>query len=63
MEGATGMDAIYTLLTGFGTAMTSIWSSVITWIMASGHELALVGVLAWLFIMGVGGLRRLITGI
>lgn len=46
-----------------GSGMLGIWQSVIDFIMASGNEITLLGVFAWLFVMGVGGIRKLITGI
>lgn len=57
------MSAIYTGLTAFSTAMMSIWQSVITFISTEGNEISLIGVFAFLFVMGVKGIRSLITGV
>ena len=57
------MTAIYTALTAFANAMISIWSSVVTFVTTSGNEIALIGVFAFLFVLGVKGIRSLITGV
>lgn len=63
MEGAATMEAIYTGLTAFGTAMIGIWGEVVEFLMTPGNSLALIGVWAFLFVMAVGGIRKLITGV
>jgi len=45
-----------------GSGMLGIWQAVLNFMTATGNELCLLGVLAWLFVMGVGGLRRMVTG-
>ena len=46
-----------------GTGMLGIWQAVIDFITASGNEICLLGILAWLFVMGVGSIRRMVTGV
>lgn len=46
-----------------GSGILGIWSSVVEFIMASGNEIVLLGVFAWLFVLGVGSIRKLITGV
>lgn len=48
---------------GAGTGMLGIWQAVVDFVTASGNEICLLGVFAWLFIMGVGSIRRMITGV
>lgn len=67
------MEALMTMLMTFvgapgagataGSGMLGIWQLVINFVMAEGNEIALLGVFAWLFVMGVGGIRKLVTGI
>lgn len=57
------MTAIYTALTAFAAAMIGIWQEVVDFLMTTGNEIALIGVFAFLFVMGVGGIRKLITGV
>lgn len=59
----TFADLIGTFLPAFGSAMISVWQTVVTFLMKSGNEIALIGVFAFLFVMGVGGIRKLITGV
>ena len=46
-----------------GSGMLGIWSAVVEFVMASGNEIVLLGVFAWLFVLGVGSIRKLITGV
>lgn len=57
------MATIYTSLTAFAAAMIGIWQEVVDFLMTTGNEIALIGVFAFLFVMGVGGIRKLITGV
>lgn len=41
----------------------SIWQSIITFIMAEANRITLLSVTAWLFVVGVGGVRKLVTGV
>lgn len=65
MEGAatSGMTAIYTGLTAFASAMMGVWGSVVEFISKPANDIALIGVFAFLFVMGVKGIRSLITGV
>ena len=56
-------SAVLGFLTGFANAIMNIWSSVITFVTTSGNEIALIGVFAFLFVLGVKGIRSLITGV
>ena len=67
------MESIMTALVTFvgtpgsgeaaGQGMLGIWSNVVEFITTSGNEICLLGVFAWLFVLGVGSIRRLITGV
>lgn len=46
-----------------GSGMLGIWQAVVNFITASGNEICLLGVFAWLFIMGVGSIRKMVTGV
>lgn len=46
-----------------GSGMLGIWSAVVKFVMTSGNEIVLLGVFAWLFVLGVGSIRKLITGV
>lgn len=59
----TFADLIGTNLTAFAAAMLKIWQVVVTFLMTAGNQIALIGVFAFLFVMGVGGIRKLITGV
>lgn len=50
-------------LTSFSSGILGIWQAVVGFVMANGNEIALIGVFAWLFITGVGSIRRMVTGI
>lgn len=54
------MTAIFTLLTSFAASMMDIWQEVITFLTTTGNEIALVGLIAWLFVMATGGILRLV---
>lgn len=49
---------------GYGTQVINFmfggWTSAIEWLTASGHELSLIGLFAWLAVFAVGGLLRII---
>lgn len=46
-----------------GSGMMGVWQAVVDFVTASGNEIALIGTVAFLFVMGVGGIRKLITGV
>lgn len=46
-----------------GSGMLGIWQAVLNFVTADGNGIARLGVYAWLFVMGVGGIRKLITGV
>lgn len=67
------MANLMTMLTAFvgspgtdaagGTGMMGVWQAVVDFVTASGNEISLIGTVAFLFVMGVGGIRKLITGV
>lgn len=46
-----------------GSGMLGVWQSVLDFVTISGNAMARLGIYAWLFVMGVGGIRKLVTGI
>lgn len=45
------------------SGMLGIWQAVLDFVTTPANGIARLGVYAWLFVMGVGGIRKLITGI
>lgn len=45
------------------TLLTDVGSDLITWITASGHEIALIPIISFLVVMFVGAIRKLIKGV
>lgn len=62
MPEVSAMD--FSTVLGYGNDVIEFmfggWSSAITWLTATGHELALIGLFAWLAVFAVGGLLRII---
>lgn len=56
----TGMAAVLTTLTSVGTSLLAIMGNVVTWIMAEGHELALISFGVIFFYTAIASLRRII---
>lgn len=46
-----------------GSGMLNIWQSVVGFVTTEGNAICRLGIYAWLFVMGVGGIRKLITGV
>lgn len=57
------MATILGYVSTFATTVFSIGSDLITWITATGHEIALVGLVMFLLVAAVGIIRRLIKGV
>lgn len=54
------MSAVLALLTSFASSMLAIWGDVVEFITTSGNEICLVGLIAWLFVMGTSGILRIV---
>lgn len=50
-------------LSTFSGGILGVWQVVVNFVTATGHEIALISVFAWLFVLGVGAIRRQITGV
>lgn len=50
-------------LSTFGGGILGVWQVVVNFVTATGNEIALISVFAWLFVLGVGAIRRQITGV
>lgn len=50
-------------VTQLATTIFSVGNSLVTWITAEGHEIALIPIAAWLVIMAIGAIRRLVKGV
>lgn len=46
-----------------GDGMLGVWQKVLNFVTIEGNAMARLGIYAWLFVMGVGGIRKLVTGI
>lgn len=57
------MSAILGYVTTFATSVFTIGSSLVTWLTAEGHEIALLGVVMMLVVTAIGIIRRLIKGV
>lgn len=56
----TGMAAVLATLTSVGTSILTVMGDLVTWIMASGHELALISFGVIFFYTAIAALRRII---
>lgn len=50
-------------LSTFSSGILGVWQSILNFVIATGHEIVLISVFAWLFVLGVGSIRRQITGV
>lgn len=57
------MATILGYVSDFATTIFSIGSSLVTWITATGHEIVLIPLVAWLVVLGIGAIRKLIKGV
>lgn len=54
------MASVLATLTSVGTSLLAIMGNVVTWIMAEGHELALISFGVIFFYTAIASLRRII---
>lgn len=57
------MATILGFVSDLATTIFSIGSSLVTWITATGHEIVLIPIVAWLVVLGIGAIRKLIKGV
>lgn len=55
--------SITQLITDLTTQIFAVGNSLITWITAQGHEIALIPIAAWLVVLCIGAIRKLIKGV
>lgn len=56
------MSTILTYVSSFATSMLSIWTSVISFITNADNAICLIPLVAWLFVLGVGSVRKMYKG-
>lgn len=57
------MATILGYVTSIANEIFSIGGSLITFITASGHEIVLIPIAAWLVVLCIGAIRKLIKGV
>lgn len=57
------LATILGFVSDLATTIFSIGSSLITWITATGHEIVLIPIVAWLVVLAIGAIRKLIKGV
>lgn len=57
------MDSIVTMVKAMGTAMFEVGGELITFITKPGHEIVLAGVVLFILVALVGGIRKLLPGV
>lgn len=57
------MSTILGYVSDLATSIFSIGNSLITFITASGHEIVLIPIAAWLVVLCIGAIRKLVKGI
>lgn len=55
--------SITQIITDLTTQIFAVGNSLITWITAQGHEIALIPIAAWLVVLCIGAIRKLIKGV
>lgn len=57
------MDSIVTMVKALATAMFEVGGQLITFITEPGHEIVLAGLVLFILVALIGGIRKLLPGV
>lgn len=58
----SALSTILGYVSTFASTILSIWSSVISFITNADNAICLIPLVAWLFVLGVGSVRKMYKG-